>query len=156
MGKKYFEDIAHGERLHCKKITITKGAIIKFAKKFDPQPFHIDERAGKESVFGGLVASSLHVLSACTREVVQAQGHVAILSGAGMKEIKMYNPVRPGDTLSINAWWSNLRRSNSKKNQGYAGIRCIVTNQRKEIIMDFGYRYLLACRDSPGERVHSL
>ena len=148
MGKRYLEDISDGERLNCKKITITKRDIIKFAKKFDPQPFHIDGNAGRESIFGGLIASSLHVLSVCTREVVRAQGDVAILSGAGMKEIKMYNPVRPGDDLSINAWWSDLRRSNSKPNQGYAGIRCIVTNQRKELIMDFGYRYLIACRDS--------
>jgi acyl dehydratase len=144
---RYFDDITEGERLKCQKTTITKGDIVKFAKKFDPQLFHINERAGKKSIFGGLIASSLHILSVCTKEVVKAQGNVAILSPAGMKEIKMYNPVRPGDTLSINAWWSNLRKSNSKPHHGYAGIRCIVTNQRKEIIMDFGYRYLLARRD---------
>ncbi|GAJ16414.1 unnamed protein product, partial [marine sediment metagenome] len=53
------------------------------------------------SIFGSLIASSLHILSARTRMVVEAQGDVAILSGVGMDEAKMFNPVRPGDILSV-------------------------------------------------------
>ena len=100
MVRRYFEDITDGEPLHCQKLIITCEDIIEFAKKFDPQPFHTDENAAKESIFGGLVASSLHTLSACTRVVVEAQGDVAILSGVGMDEAKMFNPVRPDDILS--------------------------------------------------------
>ena len=148
MAKRYFEDTTDGERLKCQKVTITREAIIEFAKRYDPQPFHVDEIAARESIFGGLVASSLHTLSACTRLVVEAVDDVAILSGVGMYEVKMFNPVRPGDTLSVHAWWCDLRRSSSKPNQGFAGIMCKVTNQRSEPIMEYGYRYLLACRDS--------
>jgi len=57
------------------------------------QPFHIDENAASKSLFGGLVASSLHTLAACTRVVVEAQGNVAILSGVGMHEAKMCETV---------------------------------------------------------------
>jgi acyl dehydratase len=80
---------------------------------FDPQPFHTDENAARSSVFGGLIASSLHTLSACTRSVVEAQGEVAILSGIGMDEVKMFTPVRPGDILIIDARWVDLKQSRS-------------------------------------------
>ncbi len=148
MARRYFEDITEGERLHCQKVTITGEDIIEFAKRFDPQPFHTDENAAKESFFGGLIASSLHILSACTRAVVEAQGHAAILSGVGMDEVKMFNPVRPGDVLSVEAWWVDLKRSVSKPGMGFAGIRCKVTNQKREPVIEYGYRYMLACRDS--------
>jgi hypothetical protein len=91
---------------------------------------------------------SLHTLSACTRVVVEAQGVLAILSGVGMHETKMFNPVRPGDTLSVEAWWTELKKSKSKPDRGYASIKCKVTNQRKEPIIEYGYRYLLACKKS--------
>jgi acyl dehydratase len=126
---------------------MTRDAIIDFANKFDPQLFHIDEYAANESLFGGLVASSLHTLSACTRVVVEAQGNVAILSGVGMHEAKMFNPVRPGDVLSVKAWWAELQRSGSKPDRGFAAIKCKVTNQRKEPVIAYGYRYLIACKN---------
>lgn len=146
MAKRYFEDISEGEHLHCSKLVLTRRDIIEFASKFDPQPFHTDEESAKQSIFGGLVASSLHTLSACTRKVVEAQGDVAILSGVGMYEAKMFNPVRPDDILSIEAWWTDLGRSQSKPDFGFAGIKCKVMNQRKEPVMEYGYRYIVACR----------
>ena len=148
MARRYFEDITEGERLPCQQVTMTREDIIEFAKRFDPQPFHTDEKAAKESFFGGLIASSLHTLSACTRVVVEAQGDVAILSGVGMDEAKMFNPVRPGDILSVEAWWSDLKRSRSKPDLGFAAIKCKVTNQNGEPVIEYGYRYMLACRES--------
>lgn len=147
MKKRYFDDLKDGEYLHCQPVVMTQEAIIAFGKKFDPQLFHIDENAAGESLFGGLIASSLHTLSACTRVVVEAQGNVAILSGVGMHEAKMFNPVRPGDVLSVNAWWTELRKSRNKPDRGFASIKCKVTNQRKEPVIEYGYRYLIACRD---------
>ena len=148
MARRYFEDMTDGEHLNCRNVIITREDIIRFAKEFDPQPFHTDEDAAKESIFGGLIASSLHILSACTRAVVEAQGDLAILSGVGMDEAKMFNPVRPGDVLSVNAWWTELQRSPSKLDRGFASIKCKVANQRKEPVIEYGYRYLLACKNS--------
>jgi acyl dehydratase len=145
--RKYFDDLVEGERLDCQPVVMTREAIIDFAKRFDPQPFHLDDAVARQSLFGGLVASSLHTLSACTRSVVDAQGQIAILSGVGMHEVKMFNPVRPGDTLSVNARWSELRKSDSKPDRGFASILCNVHNQCKELVISYGYRYLIACRD---------
>ena len=148
MGRNYFEDLSDGERLNCQPVLMTKEAIIEFAKQFDPQLFHIDVNAAKNSIFEGLVASSLHTLSACTRVVVEAQGNLAILSGVGMHEIKMFNPVRPGDMLSVEAWWAELKRSKSRPDRGFASIKCKVSNQLNEPVLEYGYRYLLACKGS--------
>jgi acyl dehydratase len=147
MRKRYFDDLKDEEHLRCQPVIMTREAIIDFGKKFDPQPFHVDERAASESLFRGLVASSLHTLSACTRAVVEAQGNVAILSGVGMHEVKMFNPVRPGDVLSVNARWTELKKSESKSDRGFASIKCKVANQRKELVMEYGYRYLIACHN---------
>jgi len=145
MERRYFDELRDGEYLNCKPVLITREAIIEFAKKFDPQPFHIDENTASESIFGGLIASSLHTISACTRVVVEAQANVAILSGVGMHEVNIFNPVRPGDVLSVDAWWTDLQRSRSKPDRGFASIKCKVANQRKEPVIEYGYRYLIAC-----------
>jgi acyl dehydratase len=104
MAKRYFEDLAEGERLNCKPVLITKERMIDFAREFDPWPFHTDEDAADDSIFAGIIASSLHTISACTKVVVEAQQEVAVLSGVGgIDEVKMCNPVRPGDILSVDA-----------------------------------------------------
>ena len=74
MPERYFEDLVDGERLGCQPVEMTREEIIRFARQYDPQPFHVDEERARESIFGGLVASSLHTLAACTRAVVDAQG----------------------------------------------------------------------------------
>ena len=145
MERRYFDELRDGEYLNCKPVLITREAIIEIAKKFDPQPFHIDENTASESIFGGLIASSLHTISACTRVVVEAQANVAILSGVAMHEVNIFNPVRPGDVLSVDAWWTDLQRSRSKPDRGFASIKCKVANQRKEPVIEYGYRYLIAC-----------
>src|SRR5512143_2995311 len=86
VAKTYWEDLKEGQKLPCKTVKIKKAEIRAFAQKYDPQPFHVDERAARNSIFGGLIASALHTLSACTRAVVDAQGNVAILSGLGLDE----------------------------------------------------------------------
>ena len=148
MQMTYFDDLTEGHALDCSPVTLTKDEIVEFAKTFDPQPFHIDEAAAKRSIFKGLVASSLHTLSACTRAVVEAQGRIAIISGIGIHEVNMYHPVRPGDTLFVKAHWARLQRLKSRPKRGAASIMCEVFNQNHEKVITHGYRYILACRPS--------
>ena len=146
MPKRYFEDLIEGEKLDCNDVIFSRKDIIDFAKQFDPQPFHTNEDIAEKSIYGGLIASSLHTLAACTRVVVEAQGNPSIVSGVGMHEAKMFNPVRPGDVLHVDAWWCELKRSKSKPDKAFASIKCKVSNQKGEAVIEYGYRYLLACR----------
>lgn len=148
MEKRYWDDLNEGERLSCSPVVFEQEEIINFAKRYDPQPFHIEEEIAKASIFGGLIASALHTISACTRVVVDAQGELVIMSGLGIDEVKLFNPVRPGDVLSVEAYWSNLKRSRSKPDRGIANLKCTVSNQRGEPVAEYGYKYLVACRDN--------
>jgi acyl dehydratase len=148
MEKRFWDDLKEGERLSCRPVVFGREDIINFAKQYDPQPFHVDEEVAEASMFGGLIASALHTISACTRVVVEAQGNLAILSGLGIDEVRLFNPVRPGDILSVEAFWSDLKRSRSKSDWGFANLRCKVTNQRGEVVAEYGYKYLVACRNS--------
>jgi len=63
----------------------------------------------------------------------------------------MFNPVRPGDILDVNARWAELRRSRSKPDRGFASILCDVVNQSGQPVVTYGYRYLVAGREFKGE-----
>ncbi len=149
MAGEFFEDLSEGDRLDCLPVIFTRENIVNFAAEFDPQPFHVDEKRAGKSIFGGLVASALHVLSACTRVVVDAQGELAIISGLGMDEVRIFTPVRPGDTLNVEAQWLDLKRSKNKPDRGFARIHCKVFNQKGQPVFEYGYQYLIACRDYP-------
>ena len=71
---------------------------------------------------------------------------MAILIGLGILEVALPNAVRPGDLLSVDARWSDLRRSASKPGQGLATVRFTVQNQRGETVLQSGYTYMIACR----------
>jgi acyl dehydratase len=98
----YYEDIEVGDVIEYGSKTVTKAEIIEFATKFDPQPFHLDEEAAKESLFGGLAASGWHTASICMRLLVDGVlSEQASQGAAGVDELRWKRPVRPGDTLSI-------------------------------------------------------
>ena len=120
--------------------------IVAFGKEYDPLPFHVEGDAARRSIFGDVIASALHTISACTRVVVEAHREIAILSGLSIDEIRTFRPVRPGDVLTVEGRWDGLRRSRSKPDRGIAGVRCRVVNQRGETVLEYGYRYLVACR----------
>jgi acyl dehydratase len=78
--------------------------------------------------------------------VVEGQGDLAIMSGLGIDEVKVFNPVRTGDVLSVEAYWTNLKRSRSKPDRGTASLKCKVSNQRGEPVVEYGYKYMVTCR----------
>jgi len=149
MGKRYWDDLTEGERFTCRPVAFDRDWIVAFGKEYDPLPFHVGGEASSRSIFGDVIASALHTISACTRVVVEAHGEIAILSGLSIDEIRTFHPVRPGDVLTVEGRWDGLRRSRSKPDLGIAGVKCRVVNQRGETVMEYGYRYLVACRTEP-------
>jgi len=146
MGKRYWDDLTEGETFTCGPVAFDREGILDFGKKYDPWPFHADEDAAERTIFHGLVASSFQTVSCCTRLVVEAHGELAVLSGLGVDEVRLFSPVRPGDAVTVEARWVDLRRSRSKPDRGIAGLKCRVLNQREEPVLEYGYRYLIACR----------
>ena len=147
MGKRYWDDLTEAERLCCEPVVLSHAEITEFAGRYDPQPFHLYEDDAASQRFGGIIASSLHTLAACTRVLVDAQGDMAILSGLGMDQVHLPNPVRPGDELRIEACWSGLRRSQTKPDRGMATLRFKAVNQKGETVLETGYKYMISCRE---------
>ena len=110
---RFFEDIEIGQRREVGSFTFTADAIKTFAAQFDPQRFHLDEEAGRQSLFGGLAASGWHVGSVCMKLLVadgQRQAREAAARGEeiaiwgpspGFRELRWIKPVLAGDTISF-------------------------------------------------------
>jgi acyl dehydratase len=98
----FWEDMATGQVRDLGTISPTREDIIAFASQFDPQPFHLDDEAGKASVFGGLCASGWHTCSMAMRLMVTNFLHeTSSLGSPGLENIKWTKPVYPNDTLRL-------------------------------------------------------
>ncbi|HEY1710391.1 MAG TPA: MaoC family dehydratase [Rhizomicrobium sp.] len=102
MTPQYFEDVEIGAKRIAGSYTFTEAEIIAFAKKYDPQPFHIDPEAAKNGPFGGLVASGWHTVSVWMKVTVANRGAGNTLRAGvspGFEDLRWVKPVRPGTTL---------------------------------------------------------
>lgn len=98
----YFEDLSVGDAQTVGETTVSESEILAFAEQFDPQPFHVDPDAARESPFGGLVASGWHTASLTMRVLVEGYLLDAATQGAlGVDELRWRKPVRPGDKLVV-------------------------------------------------------
>ena len=102
MTARYLEDFAAGQTFRSGCIRIEADRIKRFAAEFDPQPFHLDERAASESMFGSLAASGWHTAALTMRLLVEGDLKPAGgIVGAGFDELRWPRPVRPGDELRV-------------------------------------------------------
>ena len=142
----FFEDITIGQRREVGSFTFTAELIKKFAAQFDPQPFHLDEDAGRRSLFGGLAASGWHVGSVCMKLLVAdgqrlareaaARGEEIAVWGPspGFRDLRWIRPVLAGDTISYASEVESLRSSDSRPQWGILQARNTGTNQRGELV----------------------
>jgi acyl dehydratase len=97
----YFEDFEPGRVYELGSKVVSEDEIVAFARQFDPQPFHLDPEAAKDSVFGGLIASGWHTGAMWMRLYVDSLlGGASSQGSSGIEELRWLAPVRPGDTLS--------------------------------------------------------
>jgi len=146
---RFFEDIEIGARREFGSFTFTADAIKNFATQFDPQRFHLDEEAGRTSLFGGLAASGWHVAAVCMKLLVadgQRQTKDAIARGEevavwgpspGFRELRWIRPVLAGDTVSFSNQVETKRTSSSRPQWGILQARNTGTNQRGEVVFSF-------------------
>ena len=135
MADLYLEDFKPGVRFESPGITLTEGEIIHFGLRYDPQPFHLDAEAAKESPYGGLIASGFHTLGLSFRLFLQTGAFQACSLGAfGIDEVRWLLPVRPGDTLRVVSEVLEARASSSKPDRGIVRLKHSTLNQRGETV----------------------
>ena len=136
MPRWYFEDLPVGHVMEAPGPTVTAEEIIDFAKKFDPQYFHVDPEAAKKSPFGQLAASGWHTSAICMRMVCDALLLDSSSVGSpGVDELRWTRPVFAGDTLRLKIIVQESRPSRSKPDQGSVLSRWEVYNQKDELVM---------------------
>ena len=141
---RFFEDMEIGARREVGSFTFTAEQIKKFAAQFDPQAFHLDEEAGRKSLFGGLAASGWHVGSVCMKLMVAdgqrqmkeaaARGEEIAVWGPspGFRELRWIKPVLAGDTISFSGVIESKRTSEKRPEWGILQSRMTGINQRGE------------------------
>jgi len=147
MDALYFEDFTPGRTFKTRGMTLTEGQIAEFAWTWDPQPFHIDAEAAKQSQFGGVIASGFQTMLVAFRLWFQENIMNACSMGSpGLDELRWLKPVRPGDTLHVAAEVLESRESGSRTDRGYTRIRYSVLNQKGETVMSFIGNHIFARR----------
>jgi acyl dehydratase len=135
MSRRYFEDFAVGQTFGSGRLRIDKEQIKAFAAEFDPQPFHLDEGAARDTIFRGLAASGWHTAALTMRLLVESDIEPAGgIVGAGFDEFRWPRPVRPGDELHIESEVLEVRPSRSHSNQGVIKVRTTTLNQNDEAV----------------------
>ena len=148
IGERYFEDYVPGSVYEFGSITVGQEEIIEFAKKYDPQVFHIDPDAAQQTVYGGLIASGWHTCALVMRMLVDHfVPRAASLGSPGADELRWLKPVRPGDTLSLRVTILEAKRSQSKPDRGSVRSFIEVLNQNREIVMSRTAIAIYLCRN---------
>lgn len=132
----YFEDFYPGQVFDSERsYRITAKEIKSFGEQYDPQPFHIDETAGKNSFFSGLCASGWLTAAIVMRLRVESIKVAGGMIGAGVEEMRWTHPVRPDDYLRTQAEIIDVRRSATRPEFGVVRSRTTVFNQHNQIVM---------------------
>jgi len=134
--KTYWEDFKTGERESIGSVVVDRDEVIEFAERYDPQPFHVDEEAAKESIYGGLIASGWHTCSMVMRLMCDAYLlESASLGSPGLENVRWLRPVRPGDTLTAYRTIEETRLSGSRPDRGIVKTLWEVENQNGELVL---------------------
>lgn len=135
--KYYLEDLNVGQKFSSDTHLVNEAQIIDFASQYDPQPFHLEKEAAKNSFFGELVASGWHTASITMKLLVNGDLKIANgVIGAGA-EVHWPAPTRPGDVLRVEGEVLEISPSRSKPDRGMVKIRCETINQRQEVVQRF-------------------
>ena len=134
----YWEDFRVGETVAMGNHTFAEEEMIDFARKFDPQPFHIDPVAARDSYFGGLIASGWHTCAIAMRLLCDNYiNRSASLGSPGIENVRWLKPVHAGDTISYRRVVLEARPSNSRPDMGLVKSRTKALNQKGEMVMTF-------------------
>ena len=133
----FLEDLEVGMTRAFGRYEVSREEVVEFGRRFDPQPFHVDEEQAKRSPYGGLIASGWHTTAMTMRMLVedfQSWG-LQSLGSPGVDDLRWRRPVRPGDVLSLTTELVEARPSRSSPTRGSVKLRVAVKNQDGDEVM---------------------
>ena len=145
---RYIEDFVAGERHVSPTFEFTEKEIVEFARKYDPQPYHVDAQAARDSHFGGLIAAGCQTVSlawALAYRTGLFDG--ALIAGIGLDEVRWVKPVHVGDVVRAEFFLLESRPSKSRPGAAVAKFQYEMKNQRDEIVLTLRMIEVLRSRE---------
>lgn len=144
----YLEDLQVGDRFTSRGLALDAAQIVAFARQFDPQPFHLDDAAAAQTLFGRLAASGWHTASLTMRLLVESLPLAGGVIGSG-GELQWPQPTHADDVLHVETEVLEIVPSRSKPERGMVRVRCRTLNQRGELLQSFSPRMVVSRRQVP-------
>ncbi|GAA5317001.1 MAG: MaoC family dehydratase [Candidatus Pelagadaptatus aseana] len=146
-SKRYFEDFCVGESFTFGSYKMSEAEIIRFAKQYDPQPFHTDPEAAKDSPMGHFCASGLHTMSVVQRLNVEGlYNHIHLIAGRGIDNLNLLKPVVSNDVITAKMDITGLKAYPRLK-RGLVQARSLAVNQNGQMVVKMDVEYLVSMRD---------
>jgi acyl dehydratase len=144
----YFEDLKIGERSLIGTYVVSKEEAVEFARKWEPQPYHVDEAAAEASLYGGLTVCSLHLFAVCTRLFFQREDQIAVMAMLGKDEVRLQKPARPGEALTYYSECVAKRPSRTRPDSGVVTLVDTLCNPASEAVLTQKVTLLVSRRGS--------
>jgi acyl dehydratase len=146
--KMYWEDFVPGVREFMGQVTVDRQEVIDFARRYDPQPFHIDQEEAENSIYGGIIASGWHTCSMVMRLMCDSYLlNSSSLGSPGIEGVKWSSPVYPDDVLTAFRTVTETRASSSKPDRGIVKTFWETENQNGDVVMSMtGINFFLRRR----------
>lgn len=134
---RYWQDLQPGENYTSETLQISRDDILEFAAEFDPQPYHLDNKAAEESIFGGLCASGWQVSALMMRLLTDTfrKQQVAVMGIAAVPEMRWKIPVFADDTLQASITLDSCQADSGRTGLGSVLCQVTVHNQRQEPVI---------------------
>ena len=149
---RYFEDLEIGAETYFGSYEVTREEVLDFARKYDPQPFHLSDEEAAKTHFGRIAASGWHTcamtMAVVARHVVE--GEQEGLGSPGIDELRWIRPVRPGDELSLRTTVEEARRSRSKPDRGLLRTRVELVGSGGDVVLRLLAMNLVSTRPEGG------
>lgn len=146
----YLEDLHVGDVFTSRTEEINTEKIIDFASRFDPQPFHVDEAAAKDTFFKGLSASGWHTAAITMRLLVESIPLARGIIGGGA-DVQWPQPTRPGDVLRVKSTIANITPSRTRPGRATVVVESIAQNQHDDVLMKLVSKLVVFSRSYEGE-----
>ena len=146
----FFEDIQVGSSHSFGQYEVTREDVTDFARRFDPQPFHLDDAAAAKTHFGRLSASGWHTCAMTMAMLVEnmKKHQQAGLGSPGVDNLRWVRPVYPGDVLRCETEVIEKRQSQSRPEMGIFKTRIRTFNQNDELVLEMVSNGLIKVRDN--------
>jgi Acyl dehydratase len=132
VSRRYYDDLVVGEVRESGARTVELYELVAFARQYDPQYFHADPQAARESVFGEVIASGIHTMALWRQLDHEISGDIAWICGVAWEDVRWPVAVRAGDSLRARAECLGKRPSGADPSRGVVEFRYTLLNQRDE------------------------